>query len=89
MITVHYIIGGEVQGMGFRRFALHHAHRLLLCGFTTNLEDGTVECIAQGDVSALTEFETLMRQGPQYAEVTSVECTDVTNARRYGTFRIL
>jgi len=89
MTTVHYIIGGEVQGMGFRRFALHHAHRLLLCGFTSNLEDGTVECIAQGDVSALTEFETLMRQGPQYAEVTSVECTDVTNARRYGTFRIL
>jgi acylphosphatase len=89
MATVHYIIGGHVQRVGFRRFALHHAHRLDLHGFTTNLEDGTVECLAQGDVSALTEFETLLRQGPQHAEVTSVVCTDLNESRKYGTFRIL
>lgn len=89
MPTVHFLIDGEVQGVGFRRYALHHAHRLELQGFTTNLEDGQVECIAQGTVDALTEFETLLRQGPQYSQVTSVTCTDTVDARRYGTFRIL
>jgi acylphosphatase len=75
--------------VGFRRFALHHAHRLDLRGFATNLEDGDVECVAQGTVTSLTEFEMLMRQGPQFAAVTSVTCTELTNTRIYKTFRIL
>ncbi len=89
MTTVHFIIEGTVQGVGFRRFALHHAHRLNLHGFTTNLEDGSVECVAQGDVESLTEFETILRQGPQHSHVRAVTCTDVANDRRYNSFRIL
>lgn len=89
METVQFIISGHVQGVGFRRFALHHAHRLDLKGFATNLEDGDVECIAQGSVSSLTEFEMLMRQGPQFASVTSVTCNEMNNTRVYKTFRIL
>jgi acylphosphatase len=75
METVQFLVSGQVQGVGFRRFALHHAHRLDLRGFATNLEDGDVECVAQGTVTSLTEFEMLMRQGPQFAAVTSVTCT--------------
>ena len=89
METVQFMISGSVQGVGFRRFALHHAHRLDLRGFATNLEDGCVECVAQGTVSSLTEFEMLMRQGPQFAAVSSVTCTELYNERVYKTFRIL
>lgn len=89
METVQFLISGQVQGVGFRRFALHHAHRLDLRGFATNLEDGDVECVAQGTVTSLTEFEMLMRQGPQFAAVTSVTCTELGNTRIYKTFRIL
>jgi len=89
METVHFIIGGNVQRVGFRRFALHHAHRLELHGIAQNLEDGTVECIAQGLVSSLNEFEMLLRQGPQHSNVTSVTCSDIPSDRKYGTFRIL
>ena len=89
METVQFLISGRVQRVGFRRFALHHAHRLDLRGFATNLEDGDVECVAQGSVSSLTEFEMLMRQGPQFANVTSVTCTELSNSRVYKTFRIL
>lgn len=89
METVHYIVEGRVQRVGFRRFALHHAHRLHLMGFVTNLEDGSVECMAQGTVDSLTEFEMLLRQGPQFAEVTSVTCADVPQHRDFHTFRIL
>ncbi len=89
METVQFLISGQVQGVGFRRYALHHAHRLDLRGFATNLEDGDVECVAQGTVPSLTEFEMLMRQGPQFAAVTSVTCTELANTRIYKTFRIL
>ena len=89
METVQFVISGRVQGVGFRRFALHHAHRLDLRGFATNLEDGNVECVAQGNVSSLTEFEMLMRQGPQFAAVSSVTCTELYNERVYKSFRIL
>lgn len=89
METVQFLVSGQVQGVGFRRFALHHAHRLDLRGFATNLEDGDVECVAQGTVTSLTEFEMLMRQGPQFASVASVTCTELGNTRIYKTFRIL
>ena len=87
--TVHYIVEGHVQGVGFRRYTLHHAHRLHLHGFVTNLEDGGVECVAQGSVEALTEFEMMLRQGPQFATVTSVTCAELPNHRSFHTFRIL
>ncbi|MBU3679364.1 MAG: acylphosphatase [Candidatus Kapabacteria bacterium] len=89
METVRYTIEGQVQGVGYRRYALHHAHRLYLHGFVTNLEDGAVECLAQGTVEALTEFEMILRQGPQHATVTSVNCEELPNHRLYHTFRIL
>ena len=87
--TVRYTIEGHVQGVGYRRFALHHAHRLYLHGFVTNLEDGVVECVAQGTVEALTEFEMILRQGPQFATVTSVTCAELPNHREFHTFRIV
>ena len=89
METVRYTIEGHVQGVGYRRYALHHAHRLFLHGFVTNLEDGAVECLAQGTVEALTEFEMTLRQGPQHATVTSVNCEELPGHRLYHTFRIL
>jgi acylphosphatase len=88
--TVQFLVKGRVQGVGFRRFVLHHAHALQLKGFVCNLEDGSVECIAQGDSTSLTELEMLLRQGPRFAAVSDVVCTDMeTDTRQYNQFRIL
>ncbi|MDZ4744961.1 MAG: acylphosphatase [bacterium] len=89
MPTVHYIVEGDVQGVGFRRFVQHAAQRLELKGFVTNLEDGSVECIANGTTDALNELEMLMRQGPHHSQVKSLTCTDVAESRKYTQFRIL
>ncbi|MYC83321.1 MAG: acylphosphatase, partial [Acidobacteria bacterium] len=37
------LIGGAVQGVGFRYFVHRHASRLGLVGFTRNLPHGEVE----------------------------------------------
>lgn len=87
--TVHYIISGKVQNVGYRRFVLHHANRLELRGFVCNLENDDVECVVQGESSVITEFEMYLRQGPQHSAVTNVECTDIDTPRVYSSFRIL
>lgn len=89
MPTVHYILKGRVQGIGFRRFVMHHAVRLNLNGYVTNLDSGEVECVAQGSVESLTELEMALRQGPRGAEVQSISCTDLSDERKYKQFRIV
>jgi len=89
MPTVHYIVEGDVQGVGFRRFIHHAAQRMGLTGFVTNLEDGTIECVAQGQTDALTELETLIRQGPSGSRISSLTCTDTADTRKYTQFRIV
>ena len=90
MTTVQFIVEGNVQGVGFRRFVLHHAHRLNLRGFVCNLEDGEVECIAQGSTDSVTELEMLLRQGPLHSTVSNVIVKDLeTEPRRYTQFRIV
>lgn len=89
MPIVHYIVEGDVQGVGFRRYVHHAAQRMGLKGFVTNLEDGSVECVAQGSSDSLTELEMLIRQGPPNAYVTSLTCTDSDDAPKYTQFRII
>ena len=90
MTTVRFIVEGRVQGVGFRRYVLHQAHQLNVTGFVANLEDGRVECVAQGSSDAVTELEMRLRQGPRLSKVTSVTCIDVeTEPRMYNQFRIV
>jgi acylphosphatase len=72
-----YLLGGVVQGVGFRWFVHRHAARLRLRGWAQNLADGRVEVVAEGSDEALTELETLLRQGPSHAEVRDVDITEL------------
>ena len=90
MPTVHFLVKGQVQGVGFRRFVLHHANRLMLTGIVCNLDDGSVDCVAQGPTDALTDLEMHLRQGPIHSRVADVVCTDLDREpRKYHGFRIV
>ena len=45
------IVHGTVQGVGFRYWTWKHAEKLGLVGCARNLDDGTVEVIAEGTVA--------------------------------------
>ena len=45
---VHWIVSGEVQGVGFRHRAMQAAGCLGLTGWVRNLHDGRVELEVQG-----------------------------------------
>lgn len=68
-----WLIGGRVQGVGFRFFAQHKAAELGLAGWARNLDDGRVEVYAIGPPDALNELAAALRLGPRMADVRSFE----------------
>ena len=77
MTTRRYVVRGQVQGVGFRWFVARQAHRLGLRGFARNMDDGSVEVVAQGPDSAVDELAWSLTHGPALARVSGVENTDV------------
>lgn len=88
MTGVHLLIGGEVQGVGFRWFVHAHAHRLGLVGFVRNRADGRVEVRAEGEHAQLESLIELCRQGPPYSGVEGVEVEWTPATGQYREFRI-
>ncbi len=83
-----FVIGGRVQGVGFRYFAERSAARENVHGFVRNLVDGRVEVVAEGDVEALDRFERAIRVGPRGARVDDVDVEDVAPGGRDTGFSI-
>jgi acylphosphatase len=70
-----FLVSGMVQGVGFRWFVARHARSLGLSGYARNLPDGRVEVVVDGPETSLPDLEQLLRSGPAYAQVESVERT--------------
>jgi acylphosphatase len=66
------IVRGEVQGVGYRFFAVRQASALGLRGFARNLADGSVEVVAEGSGALLERLLAELWRGPGAAYVTSV-----------------
>ena len=83
-----YLIGGRVQGVGFRFFAQAMAAREGLHGFVRNLPDGRVEIEAEVRYEAMERFEHKVRHGPPGARVADVEIDDAMPTGRDTGFNI-
>jgi len=78
-------IHGRVQGVGYRWFARSAAQAASLVGWVRNLDDGTVQCEAQGPGAHLDRFAGELRRGPAFGRVDQVsieEIPAVTRAER-------
>ena len=74
-----YWISGEVQGVGYRYFAIRVARELGVKGWVRNLSDGRVEAYAAGPARILEDFEARLRQGPPAGDVRGVTVEDITD----------
>ena len=77
------IARGEVQGVGYRYFAVRQANALALRGYARNCADGTVKVVAEGPRAALERLLVELRRGPGAARVAEVE---VAWSAAEGTF---
>lgn len=69
MTELHCIISGRVQGVAYREFAKNIATELGLKGFVANLPDGSVEVLAQGELTVLKVYATHLQKGPVGSQV--------------------
>jgi acylphosphatase len=86
--SVKVRVYGIVQGVGFRYFTQQEAHRLGLSGHATNLADGSVEVVAQGESNAVEKLVAWLKAGPRTASVDFIEVYELENsAENTGAFR--
>lgn len=84
----HFTVKGRVQGVGFRWFTISRAKSLGLVGWVKNLSDGSVEAWAEGSMTDLDAFESLLKEGPPGAIVKAVSSRDSVPAGRYLSFDV-
>jgi acylphosphatase len=83
-----YHVSGRVQGVGFRYFAHDAARREGLTGYVTNLTDGRVEVLAEGEAESLERFERALRQGPSRSRVEHVVVDELDPHQGHQGFTI-
>ena len=88
MKTMHVVISGLVQGVGFRFFALQKACTLGIHGYVRNLYTGDVEVVAQADEGMLDAFLRDLRVGPRSGHVSSVRMVWQDDSVVYNSFDI-
>ena len=82
------LISGKVQGVGFRNFTRMNAKQLGINGYAKNLPNGKVEVVAEADKSQLDALIALLKQGPRFARVDSLEVDERPFTGEYETFGI-
>jgi acylphosphatase len=78
--TLHAVVDGLVQGVGFRYTTIRQARALGLKGIVRNRDDGRVEVVAEGEEGRLAQLAAWLEHGPPGAHVRSVD-------NRYAPYR--
>ncbi len=66
----HVYVSGRVQGVYFRQNTKNQAQKYGVNGWVSNLEDGRVEAVFEGEEEAVKAVVEFCRRGPKGAVVT-------------------
>ncbi|SDR53678.1 acylphosphatase [Rhizobiales bacterium GAS113] len=75
--TVHVVIIGRVQGVGYRAWTEEEAVARGLSGWVRNRRDGAVEAVLSGTTTIVDEMIAACRSGPRLAVVEEVRIVDL------------
>ncbi len=88
IVRRRFLIGGRVQGVGFRMFAEARAAAEGVHGYVRNLPDGRVEAVVEGDEESVDRMELALDRGPIGARVESFVVEPLEATRRATGFAI-
>jgi acylphosphatase len=88
IVRRRFLIGGRVQGVGFRVFAGARAAAEGVHGFVRNLPDGRVEAEVEGDEESVDRMELVLGRGPIGAAVETFTVEPLEPQRRATGFMI-
>jgi acylphosphatase len=87
--SLHVVVCGRVQGVGYRDFVYMRARFLGLRGYVRNLPDmRSVEVVAEGDRVSLEQLLDHLREGPRGARVDDLDLTWGEPSGRHTTFGV-
>jgi acylphosphatase len=86
--TVHLIVKGTVQGVGFRYYTRRLADSLGLSGYVKNLADGNVEIEAEGDKQSLQDLIHDLQTKDMAEYISGLEVVWSENQDKYHDFVI-
>jgi acylphosphatase len=89
MSNVHLVISGDVQGVGYRKWALKEAQNLQVVGWVKNREDKAVEIVASAPRSVLDIFISRCRKGPELAVVKDVYIASEDSPQEFEVFSVI
>ena len=75
--SVHFVITGKVQGVGFRYYSRKQAIESGLNGWVRNLENGDVELLITGEQVGISAMQIWLSTGPRGSRIDSVKETAV------------
>ncbi|MFA5487672.1 MAG: acylphosphatase [Candidimonas sp.] len=84
--TLSISVRGRVQGVGFRAATVRRAHMHGVTGWVRNMEDGSVQVLAQGEPDRVDSLLSWLHQGPPAARVDAVVHERVDTERHYDRF---
>lgn len=73
MKRANLIISGNVQGVGYRSWAVSKARESHLTGWVKNRSDGSVEIVAEGERDEIENFIDICWEGPEAAWVEDIK----------------
>lgn len=83
------LVYGKVQGVFFRFEAKRISMELGLFGYAKNLQNGSVEIIAEGEEEGLKELAKWCYNGPKGAVVDKVDLKWTAESKKFDKFEIL
>lgn len=86
-MTVHVLISGRVQGVGFRHFTKTNADDFGVKGWVKNLDNGKVEAVFEGKESDVQALIGKIKAGPAFGKVSEIE-TEQTETGNYKKFEV-
>jgi acylphosphatase len=86
MIARRLVIGGRVQGVGYRYALVEAAVACGVAGWVRNRRDGTVEAFVQGEPAAVEAVMAWCRRGPPGAHVAAVDSASAATDSTVATF---
>ncbi len=89
LLSLHCIVTGRVQGVGFRYFTHEKARSCGITGYVKNLSNGDVEVYAEGEQQDIAGFFTQIKKGPALGRVidAGAEWNKITE-KKYKNFSI-
>jgi len=87
--SAHIILGGRVQGVGFRWFVEREAELLGLVGTVRNLPDGCVEIRAEGERDLIESLIDILKRGNGASRVDRCDIRWGEDKGEYDSFRIV